>query len=61
MVLFVEQICKDLHGEDKLNEALKHLSAELAKWKINIIPAEMKIMLEAAVDKFNEVFVRLAK
>ena len=57
-VLFVEQTCKDLHGEDKLNEALKQLSAMLAKWKICITPAEMKLMLEAAVGKFNQVFAQ---
>ena len=57
-VLFVEQTCKDIHGDDKLNEALKHLSTQLAKWKIHITPAEMKLMLEAAVGKFNEVFAK---
>lgn len=55
-VLFVEQTCKDLHGDDKLNKALERLSAKLAVWKINITADEMKFMLEAAVAKFNEVF-----
>lgn len=55
-VLFVEQTCKDLHGDDKLNKALEQLSAKLATWKINISAEEMKFMLEAAVAKFNEVF-----
>ena len=55
-VLFVEQTCKDLHGDDKLNKALEKLSAKLAKWKIHITTDEMKEMLEAAVAKFNAVF-----
>jgi len=55
-VLFVEQTCKDLHGEDKLNKALEQLSRKLATWKINITAEEMKFMIEAAVAKFNQVF-----
>ena len=55
-VLFVEQVYKDLHGEDKLNMALEQLSVRLTKWKINISAAEMKFMLEAAVAKFNNAF-----
>lgn len=55
-VLFVEQTCKDLHGDDKLNKALEQLSVKLAAWKINVTADEMKFMLEAAVAKFNDVF-----
>lgn len=55
-VLFVEQTVKDLHGDDKLNEALKALSLQLAKWSIKISAEEMKVMLEAAVAEFNGVF-----
>ena len=55
-VMFVEQTYKDLHGDDKLNEALKALSLMLARWKIKISAEEMKVMLEAAVGKFNQVF-----
>lgn len=55
-VLFVEQTCKDLHGDDKLYKALTRLSAQLTKWKIQITAEEMKFMLEAAVGKFNQVF-----
>ena len=58
-VLFVEQTCKDLHGDDKLNKALEKLSAKLAKWKIHITTDEMKEMLEAAVAKFNGVFNKM--
>ena len=57
-VLFVEQVYKDLHGDDKLNMALERLSASLKKWKINISVEEMKFMLEAAVAKFNDAFNR---
>lgn len=55
-VLFVEQTCKDLHGEDKLYKALERLSALLSKWKINISADEMKFMLEAAVGAMNKAF-----
>ena len=57
-VQFVEQTCKDLHGDDKLNEALTALSTMLAKWKIKITPAEMKIMLESAVGAMNQAYQR---
>ena len=55
-VLFVEQTYKDLHGEQKLNMALEALSEALAKYKVKISASEMKLMIEAAVAKFNNVF-----
>ena len=55
-VLFVEQTYKDLHGEEKLNMALEALSELLAKYKLKVTAAEMKLMIEAAVAKFNNVF-----
>lgn len=55
-VQFVEQTYKELHGEEKLNAALMALAGLLAEKKINASESEMRIMIEAAVAEFNEVF-----
>lgn len=55
-VQFVEQMYKDLHGKDKLDAALKTLSDLLAEKKIYATEAEMRVLIEAAVAEFNEVF-----
>lgn len=56
VVQFVEQVYKDLHGEDKLNAALTVFAEMLLKKNINASELEMKVMLEAAVAEFNDVF-----
>lgn len=56
VVQFVEQTYKDLHGADKLNAALATLADMLAEKKIKATDTEMRIMIEAAVAEFNEVF-----
>lgn len=56
VVQFVEQTYKDLHGEEKLSAALVTLSGLLAEKKIKATDTEMRIMIEAAVAEFNEVF-----
>ena len=56
VVQFVEQVYKDLHGEDKLQAAMRTLSEQLAQKKIQVTEAEMKILIEAAVAEFNEAF-----
>lgn len=60
VVQFVEQTCKHLHGAEKLNAALETLAELLAQKKINATAAEMKILIEAAVAEFNEVFKKPA-
>ena len=55
-VQFVEQAYKHLHGADKLSAALATLSDLLAQKKIHATEAEMKVLIEAAVAEFNEVF-----
>lgn len=50
----VEQIYKDLHGEDKLNECLKAMSEMLAEKNIIISDLEMRMLIEAAVLEFNK-------
>jgi tyrosyl-tRNA synthetase len=54
----VEQIYKDLHGEDKLNKALEAASAMLAEKGVTITEFELKMLIEAAVAEFNDAFNR---
>lgn len=56
VVQAVEQIYKDLHGEDKLNKALESMSDMLAEKGIQITDLEMRMLIEAAVAEFNEAF-----
>ena len=55
-VQYVEQVCKDLHGEEKLNEALSAASDMLAEKGIAITDLELRVLIEAAVAEFNEAF-----
>ncbi len=52
----IEQIYKDLHGEEKLNKALEAASEMLTEKGISISEFEMKMMIEAAVGEFNDAF-----
>ena len=52
----VEQVYKDLHGEEKLNQALKMFSDLLEEKGIKCSELEMRILLESAVGEFNRVF-----
>lgn len=52
----VEQIYKDLHGDEKLNKALETTSSILQNQGIQISDAEMRILIESALAEFNEVF-----
>ena len=55
-VKFVEQVYKDLHGEDKLNAALEAASEMLAEKGITVSHLELRVLIEAAVAEFNEAF-----
>lgn len=55
---FAEQVYKDLHGDDKLQKALEAAAALLKKRGLKFDAAEMRILIEAAVGEFNEVFVK---
>lgn len=55
-VQYVEQVCKDLHGEEKLNEALIAASEMLAEKGVVVTELEMRVLIEAAVAEFNEAF-----
>lgn len=50
---FVEQVWQELHGEDKLNKALETAEALLRKRGISFDAEEMRVLIEAAVAKFN--------
>lgn len=52
----VEQIYKDLHGEEKLNAAINYFSCVLEDYGIEISDIEMELLLESAVGEFNKVF-----
>ena len=56
VVQFVEQVYKDLHGEEKLNAGLAAFSELLAEKGIAVSDIEMRILLEAAVAEFNGAF-----
>lgn len=55
-VQYVEQVFKDIHGEEKLNKALEAASGMLAEKDIHITDLEMRVLIEAAVGEFNEAF-----
>lgn len=50
----VEQLYKDLHGEEKYNEVVASASEMLALKGITITDLEIKMLIEAAVAEFNE-------
>lgn len=52
----VEQIYKDLHGEDKLNKALESASEMLESKGITVSDIELRVLIEAAVGEFNDAF-----
>ena len=56
VVRFVEQVYKDLHGPEKLAEAMKKASVILAGYGISISDEELTALLEAAVNEFNRAF-----
>lgn len=56
VVQAVEQVYKDLHGEEKLNMALSSASEMLAEKGIMITELEMRMLIEAALSEFNKAF-----
>ena len=55
-VQFVEQVYKELHGDEKLDAALTAASEMLAEKGITVTQLEMRVLIEAAVAEFNEAF-----
>ena len=60
VVQFIEQAYKDLHGEDKLNAAMAVFADMLFEKNIIATETEMRVLIEAAVAEFNEVFKKSA-
>ena len=52
----VEQIYKDLHGEEKLGKALEAAADMLTANGITVTDLELRMLIEAAVGEFNQVF-----
>ena len=59
-VQFVEQVYKDLHGDEKLTQALYAASEMLAEKGITVTELELRVLIEAAVAEFNEAFKKPA-
>lgn len=60
VVLFVEQVFRELHGEEKLEKACGLLSERLAEKGIPITGEELVLLIEAAVGEMNQAFRRAA-
>ena len=60
-VKFVEQVFKNLHGEEKLNEALEAAAEMLAEKGITVTDLELRVLVEAAVAEFNKAFEKKSK
>ena len=55
-VQFVEQVYKNLHGEEKLFMARERAAELLQEKGIKFSAVEMETLIEAAVAEFNEAF-----
>ena len=55
-VMAVEQIYKDLHGEEKFAKASEALADMLAEKGIVITELEIQMLIESAVSEFNKSF-----
>lgn len=56
VVQAVEQIYKDIHGEEKLNKAIEYMAQMLTEKGITATELEVRVLLEDAVGEFNRVF-----
>jgi CII-binding regulator of phage lambda lysogenization HflD len=56
VVQAVEQIYKDLKGEEKLEKGLEYLEEMLNEKGISCTDLELRMLLEGAVGEFNKVF-----
>ena len=54
----VEQIYKDLHGEEKYEKALEAASDMLSEKGVSVTELELKMLIESAVGEFNDVFYK---
>ena len=56
VVQAVEQLYKDLRGEEKLEKALEAAADMLTERGITVTDLELRILIEAAVGEFNKAF-----
>ena len=56
VVRYVEQVYKDLHGEEKLEKALEAAADMLNEKGIIISDLELRVLLEAALAELNNAF-----
>lgn len=61
VVKYIEQVYKDIHGEEKLQKALEAFSEMLGEKGITISDLEMRVLLEAALAEFNNAFSKAGK
>lgn len=52
----VEQVYKDLHGQEKLDKAMEAAAAMLKENGITVTDLELRMLLESALAEFNRVF-----
>jgi hypothetical protein len=56
VVKYVEQVYKDLHGEEKLVKAIEAAAEMLNEKGINISELELRVLLESALAELNDAF-----
>jgi hypothetical protein len=56
VVKFVEQVYKDLHGEEKLEKAIEAAAEMLNEKDITISELELRVLLESALAELNNAF-----
>lgn len=56
VVKFVEQVYKDLHGEEKLAKAIEAAAEMLNEKGITVSELELRVLLESALAELNDAF-----
>ena len=56
VVKFVEQVYKDLHGEEKLEKAIEAAAEMLNEKGITVSDLELRVLLESALAELNNAF-----
>lgn len=59
-VKYVDQVFKDLGGVEKLNEATKTASEWLSQKNIPVSEAELRVLIESAVNSLHSGFTTVA-
>lgn len=50
----IEQMCKDIHGEEKLGKCIEAISAMLMEKGISITELEIRMLIESSVKELNK-------